>query len=92
MRQRERERLANGQNKASLRVAPKRLFKDVVDRLNLASWLGTERAKEQLAMAGYRGAGAEYTFLFFRLGDADRFCFCPLCSICSSSCNGISRC
>jgi tight adherence protein C len=38
-----------------------------VDRLNLASWLGTERAKSQLAMAGYRGAGAEYTFLFFRL-------------------------
>ena len=67
LRQRERERLANGQNRASLRVAPKRLFKDVVDRLNLASWLGTERAKNQLAMAGYRGAGAEYTFLFFRL-------------------------
>jgi tight adherence protein C len=33
----------------------------------LASWLGTERAKGQLAMAGYRGASAEYTFLFFRL-------------------------
>jgi tight adherence protein C len=67
VRQRERERLSAGQNKASLRVAPKRLFKNVVDRLNLASWLGTERAKQQLAMAGYRGAGAEYTFLFFRL-------------------------
>ena len=68
MRQRERERISNGQtNKASLRVAPKKLFKDVVERLNLASWLGTDRAKAQLAMAGYRGAGAEYTFLFFRL-------------------------
>ena len=67
IRQRERERIAVSQNKAALRVAPKRLFKDVVDRLNLTSWLGTERAKSQLAMAGYRGAGAEYTFLFFRL-------------------------
>jgi tight adherence protein C len=67
IRQRERERLAVTKNKASLRVSPKRLFKDVVDRLNLSSWLGTEKAKQQLAMAGYRGAGAEYTFLFFRL-------------------------
>jgi tight adherence protein C len=67
IRQRERERMAVGQAKATLRVAPKRLFKNVVDRLNLTSWLGTERAKAQLAMAGYRGAGAEYTFLFFRL-------------------------
>jgi tight adherence protein C len=68
IRQRERERLAVTQNKASLRgVSPKRLFKDVVDKLSLSSWLGTEKAKQQLAMAGYRGAGAEYTFLFFRL-------------------------
>jgi tight adherence protein C len=67
IRQRERERMAVNQNKVALRVAPKRLFKDVVDKLNLTSWLGTERAKLQLAMAGYRGGGAEYTFLFFRL-------------------------
>jgi tight adherence protein C len=67
IRQRERERMATVQTKAALRIAPKRLFKGVVDRLSLASWLGTERAKMQLAMAGFRGAGAEYTFLFFRL-------------------------
>jgi tight adherence protein C len=67
IRQRERERMAATQNRAALRVAPKRLFKSVSDRLNLSNWLGTERAKLQLAMAGYRGAGAEYTFLFFRL-------------------------
>jgi tight adherence protein C len=67
IRQRERERMAASQNKAALRMAPKRLFKDVVEKLNLSSWLGTEQAKSQLAMAGYRGAGAEYTFLFFRL-------------------------
>jgi tight adherence protein C len=35
--------------------------------LNLSQWLGTEKAKGQLAMAGYRGAGAEYVFLLFRL-------------------------
>jgi tight adherence protein C len=71
IRQRERDRIAASQNqkqnKAPLRVAPKRLFKDVVDRLSLTTWLGTDRAKAQLAQAGYRGAGAEYTFLFFRL-------------------------
>jgi tight adherence protein C len=67
IRQRERERLAAGQNKAVLRHEPKRLFKQVVDQFNLSSWLGTDKAKLQLAMAGYRGVGAEYTFLFFRL-------------------------
>ena len=67
IRQRERERLAAGQQKASLRQEPKRLFKRVVDQLDLSSWLGTGKAKQQLAMAGFRGAGAEYAFLFFRL-------------------------
>jgi tight adherence protein C len=67
IRQRERDRLAAGQQKTTLRYEPKRFFKDVVDRLNLSSWLGTQKAKEQLAMAGYRGVGPEYTFLFFRL-------------------------
>jgi tight adherence protein C len=68
IRQRERERLnAAGQKKPSLRQEPKRVFKSIVDRFNLTSWLGTEHAKMQLAQAGYRGAGAEYAFLFFRL-------------------------
>jgi tight adherence protein C len=68
IRQRERERMAAaGQARPSLRQEPKRIFKNVVDQLSLSSWLGTEKAKLKLAMAGYRGAGAEYTFLFFRL-------------------------
>jgi tight adherence protein C len=67
IRQRERERLAASQQKVSLRQEPRRLFKQVVEQLNLSSWLSTEQAKQQLAMAGYRGAGAEYAFLFFRL-------------------------
>jgi len=39
----------------------------LVETLNLSSWLSTEKAKMQLAMAGFRGAGAEYAFLAFRL-------------------------
>jgi tight adherence protein C len=65
IRQRERERL-NGP-KASLRQEPKAYMKSVVERFRLGDWLGTETAKAQLAMAGYRGQGAETAFLFFRL-------------------------
>jgi tight adherence protein C len=50
-----------------LRVRPTGLVKQLVETLNLSSWLSTEKAKIQLAMAGYRGAGAEYAFLSFRL-------------------------
>jgi tight adherence protein C len=67
IRQRERERLSASKNKPALRHEPKRIFKQVVDQFNLASWLGTANAKQQLSMAGYRGPGAEYAFLFFRL-------------------------
>jgi len=66
MRLRERERLANT-NKASLRVAPKAYMKNVVEQFNLGHWLGTETARQQLLMAGYRSPGAETTFLFFRM-------------------------
>src|SRR5271156_6200923 len=67
IRARERERLQVAQNKAPLRVKPSGLVKDLVETLNLSSWLSTEKAKMQLAMAGFRGAGAEYAFLVFRL-------------------------
>jgi tight adherence protein C len=66
IRARERERLANKQI-VSLRQAPKAYMKQVVDRFKLGDWLGTETAKRQLVMAGFRGAHAEVTFLFFRL-------------------------
>ena len=65
IRLRERERL-NGP-KASLRHEPKMYMKRVVERFRLGDWLGTETSKAQLAMAGYRGQGAETAFLFFRL-------------------------
>ena len=43
------------------------MLKRLVDTLNLTSWLSTETAKEQLAKAGFRGAGAEYAFVAGRL-------------------------
>jgi len=67
IRARERERLNASQAKVNLRQAPKAYMKQVVDWFNLSQWLGTEQAKLQMTMAGYRGAQAEIGFLFFRL-------------------------
>jgi tight adherence protein C len=68
IRARERERLAKGQQqKVSLRQEPKAYMKQVVEQFKLGEWLGTDTAKRQLTMAGYRGAQAEVAFLFFRL-------------------------
>ena len=65
IRAREREKL-NASSKG-LRYEQKAYMKRVVDRFNLKSWLGTDKAKDQMLMAGYRGAQAEVAFLFFRL-------------------------
>src|SRR5271157_2140821 len=67
IRARERERLLAAESRSTLRVKPSGLVKQLVESLNLSSWLSTESAKTQLAMAGHRGAGAEYAFLAFRL-------------------------
>jgi tight adherence protein C len=67
IRARERERMAKGQNKVSLRQEPKAFMKQIVESFSLSKWLGTERAKQQLAMAGYRGPQSEIAFLFFRM-------------------------
>jgi tight adherence protein C len=67
IRARERDRLAKTQKHASLRQEPKAYMKQVVDQFKLGDWLGTENAKKQLTMAGYRGQQAEIAFLFFRL-------------------------
>src|SRR5580692_10313952 len=67
IRARERERLQAAQSKTSIRVKPSGLAKQLVETFNLSSWLSTEKAKMQLAMAGFRGAGAEYAFMAFRL-------------------------
>ena len=66
IRQRERDRLARGQ-KVSLRQSPKQYMKAVVERFNLAKWVGQEEARVKLVQAGYRGQAAYITFLFFRM-------------------------
>ena len=67
IRLRERERLAAVQSKSQLRYKSGGLAKNISDRLYLAQWLNTDTAKQKLALAGFRGAGAEYAFLTFRL-------------------------
>jgi tight adherence protein C len=68
IRMRERERMAAvNAPKLNLRYKTGGLSKQLVDSLNLDSWLNTETAKMKLAMAGYRGQGAENAFLAYRL-------------------------
>jgi tight adherence protein C len=69
IRARERERLAQGDagKRGPLRYESKAFIRQLVDDFNLTTWLGTDTAKRQLQMAGYRGQQAEYTFIFFRL-------------------------
>jgi tight adherence protein C len=67
LRARERERLAKGRERISLRQEPKAYMKRIVDQFNLGQWLGTDTAKRKLVMAGYRGPQAEVAFLFFRM-------------------------
>ena len=56
IRAREREKLAKS-GKGSLRPEAKAFMSRIVDGFNVSKWLGTETAKTQLAMAGYRGQG-----------------------------------
>jgi tight adherence protein C len=67
IRQRERERLARGEQKVQLRQTPKQYVQRIVDNFNLNKWLGQERAREKLVQAGYRGHGPYMTYLVFRL-------------------------
>ncbi len=66
IRARERERLYENK-KNSLRQEPKAYMKEIVERFSLSKWLGTDAAKKQMTMAGFRGPQAEVGFLFFRL-------------------------
>jgi tight adherence protein C len=67
IRQRERERLAAGPSKVSLRQSPRAFMKTIVENFNLNKWLGQEKAHAMLMQAGYRGSAPYITFLFFRL-------------------------
>jgi len=66
IRQRERERASRGETVA-LRKSPKAYMRSIVDSLDLRRWLGSNDAKRQLMLAGYRSPSAMVTFLFFRL-------------------------
>ena len=66
IRARERERLAARDKSVALRIQPKAYMRQLVDNFSLEKWLGTEEAKMQLTMAGFRGRQAEVAFLFFR--------------------------
>lgn len=70
LRAKERARLATEKTdaRASLRsTQPKEQVKNLVDRLNLKTMLADESTQDKLRMAGYRGTGPLYTFLFARI-------------------------
>jgi tight adherence protein C len=67
IRQRERERMANEQQKVSLRQSPKQYMQTIVDRFDLRRWVGQEEARLKLIQAGYRGQAPYVTYLFFRM-------------------------
>ena len=67
IRQRERERLAAGVGKVSLRQSPKAYMKTIVENFNLSKWVGQEEARTMLVQAGYRGQAPYVTYLFFRM-------------------------
>jgi tight adherence protein C len=66
LRQRERERLSRGE-KMQLRQSPKQYMKSIVDRFNLAKWVGQEDARDKLVQAGHRGNAPYVAYLFFRM-------------------------
>jgi tight adherence protein C len=63
IRVRERNRLNSQSNKLSLRNEPKRLFKEIVDRLDLAKQADGEKLSLTLRRAGFRGKGPAVAFL-----------------------------
>ena len=66
IRQRERERLAQG-SKITLRQSPRAYMKTIVENFNLSKWVGQEQARIMLVQAGYRGQAPYVTYLFFRM-------------------------
>jgi tight adherence protein C len=67
IRARERERMAQVQQKVNLRPSTKQSIQAIVDRLNLKKWVGQEEARLKLVQAGYRGQAPYITYLFFRM-------------------------
>ena len=66
IRIRERTRL-NAGKQPSLRTEPKKIFKDIFERLNLAKQAEDGTIVRKLRMAGYRGRGPVVTFIAVRV-------------------------
>jgi len=67
IRARERDRSNKQDGKGNVRFAQQGFMKQVAEQFQLKKWLTTDKARMQLAMAGYRGEPAEVAFMFFRL-------------------------
>ncbi|MDD7910094.1 MULTISPECIES: type II secretion system F family protein [Pseudovibrio] len=69
IRAKERARLAAEKEaqRANIRNKPKQNVKDFVDKYNLRELLSNEQTSAKLKMAGFRGTGPLYTFLFMRI-------------------------
>src|SRR6202165_2329254 len=67
IRARERERMAQSNQKINLRQSPKQSIQAIVTRFNLKKWVGQEEARLKLVQAGYRGQAPYITYLFFRM-------------------------
>jgi tight adherence protein C len=63
IRRRERSRLLGKEAPSLLRAEPKKIFKDILDRLNLGEELYNTRVVKKLRMAGYQGQSPVVTFL-----------------------------
>ena len=66
IRQRERERLAQSQQRAR-HTSARQSIQAIVERFNLKKWFGQEEARLKLVQAGYRGQAPYVTYLFFRM-------------------------
>jgi len=67
IRQRERDRMAQENQKGKLRQSPQQYVQTIVDRFNLSKWVGQEEARLKLVQACYRGQAPYITYLFVRM-------------------------
>ena len=67
IRQREREKMAQRQEKVALRASPKQYMQRAVEQFDLNKWVGQETARDKLMQAGYRGHAPYVAYLFFRM-------------------------
>ena len=67
IRIRERAKLQAGMQQSSLRTEPRRIVKQIYDRMNLAKQAEDGEIVLRLRMAGYRGRGPVMTFVTIRL-------------------------